>query len=106
MPAPCWLKLLKTSPCSAIPCSGPGLDSMRHIEKLSAGSRSKRQAPRARPGEPFPLGATWDGRGTNFSVFSEVATRVELCLFSENGTETRIDLPDRTAFCWNGYIPG
>ena len=79
---------------------------MRHIEKRSAGSRSKRQAPRARPGEPFPLGATWDGRGANFSVFSEVATRVELCLFSENGTETRIDLPDRTAFCWNGYIPG
>jgi glycogen operon protein len=79
---------------------------MRHVEKRSAASRFKHYAPRARPGEPFPLGATWDGRGTNFSVFSEVATRVELCLFSQNGTEIRIDLPDRTAFCWNGYIPG
>ena len=55
---------------------------------------------------PVPLGATWDRRGTNFSVFSEVATRVELCLFGSGGTETRIDLPDRTAFCWNGYLRG
>ena len=37
-----------------------------------------------RPGEPFPLGATWDGRGTNFAVFSEVAERVELCLFDHD----------------------
>jgi glycogen operon protein len=79
---------------------------MRHIEKRARASRGARQALRARPGESFPLGATWDGRGTNFSVFSEVATRIELCLFSPNGTETRVDLPDRTAFCWNGYLPG
>ena len=59
-----------------------------------------------RPGEPFPLGATWDGRGTNFAVFSEVAERVELCLFDENGRETRIRLPEKTAFCWHGYVPG
>jgi isoamylase len=59
-----------------------------------------------RPGEPFPLGAHWDGRGTNFSLFSEVAERVELCLFDERGEETRIHLPERTAFCWHGYLPG
>jgi isoamylase len=59
-----------------------------------------------RPGEPLPLGATWDGTGTNFSIFSEVAERVELCLFDENGVETHIDLPERTAFCWHGYLRG
>jgi pullulanase/glycogen debranching enzyme len=52
-----------------------------------------------RPGEPFPLGATWDGQGTNFSIFSEVAERVELCLFDRNGHETCVNLPERTAFC-------
>ena len=52
---------------------------------------------RIRPGEPFPLGATWDGKGTNFSIFSEVATRVELCLFDQRGNETHYDLPERTA---------
>ena len=57
------------------------------------------------PGEPFPLGASYDGRGTNFSVFSEVATRVELCLFDEAGQETRVRLPDITAHCWHGYFP-
>ena len=57
------------------------------------------------PGNPYPLGATWDGVGTNFSVFSEVATRVELCLFDDAGNETRVDLPEMTAFIWHGYIP-
>jgi isoamylase len=57
-------------------------------------------------GEPFPLGANWDGSGTNFSVFSEVATRVQLCLFDDDGTETQRDLPAQTAFCWHGYLPG
>jgi isoamylase len=58
------------------------------------------------PGDPFPLGATPDSNGTNFSLFSEVASRVELCLFDANGGETQIDLPERTAFCWHGYLPG
>ncbi len=58
-----------------------------------------------RPGEPFPLGAHWDGQGTNFSVFSEVATRVDLCLFDESGHERRVRLPEVTAFCWHGYLP-
>jgi isoamylase len=61
---------------------------------------------RVRPGEPFPLGATWDGNGTNFSLFSEVAQRVELCLFDADDQERRIPLPERTAFCWHGYLPG
>jgi isoamylase len=63
-------------------------------------------ARRVRPGEPFPLGATWDGGGTNFSIFSEVATRVELCLFDAHGHQTIVELPERTAFCWHGYLPG
>jgi isoamylase len=58
------------------------------------------------PGEPFPLGATYDGNGTQFSLFSSVATRVELCLFDDDGRETRIDLPETTALCWHGYLPG
>jgi isoamylase len=57
------------------------------------------------PGKPYPLGATWDGVGTNFSVFSEVATRIELCLFDAQGNETRVDLPEVTAFIWHGYVP-
>ena len=57
------------------------------------------------PGAPYPLGASYDGMGTNFSVFSEVAERVELCLFDADGTETRVDLPEVDAFCWHGYLP-
>jgi isoamylase len=58
------------------------------------------------PGRPFPLGAAWDGRGTNFSLFSEHAERVELCLFDEEDRETRRELRERTAFNWHGYLPG
>jgi len=58
------------------------------------------------PGEPVPLGAHWDGAGTNFSVFAEHASRVELCLFDEAGAEERLPLQDVTAFCWHGYVPG
>ncbi len=57
------------------------------------------------PGTPYPLGATYDGAGTNFSLFSEVATRVELCLFDDEGNETRFDLPEMTVLCWHGYLP-
>jgi glycogen operon protein len=58
------------------------------------------------PGEPFPLGPTWDGRGTNFALFSENAARVELCLFDPEDNETRIELTEHTAFNWHCYIPG
>ena len=58
------------------------------------------------PGEPYPLGATYDGTGTNFALFSEVAERVELCLFDDRNRETdRIPLPEVTAFVWHGYLP-
>ncbi|WP_149202969.1 glycogen debranching protein GlgX [Actinotalea subterranea] len=57
------------------------------------------------PGKPYPLGATFDGSGTNFALFSEVAERVELCLIGEDGTEERIDLPEVDAFVWHAYLP-
>ncbi len=58
------------------------------------------------PGKPFPLGPMWDGEGTNFSLFSENAERVELCLFDESDRETRIELTERTAYQWHGYLRG
>ncbi len=58
------------------------------------------------PGEAFPLGPVWNGNGTNFSIFSENAERVELCLFDEHGNEERIELRERAAFNWHCYLPG
>ncbi|OOG22430.1 glycogen debranching enzyme GlgX [Thioalkalivibrio denitrificans] len=59
------------------------------------------------PGEPYPLGSTWDGEGTNFSVFSEVAERVELCLLDEQGGQSQAhELREVSAHCWHGYMPG
>lgn len=57
------------------------------------------------PGRPYPLGATYDGSGTNFALFSAVAERVELCLVDADGSERRIDLPEVDAFVWHGYLP-
>lgn len=58
-------------------------------------------------GRPFPLGATWDGKGVNFALFSAHASKVELCLFDDTGeTElTRIELPEYTDEIWHGYLP-
>jgi len=58
------------------------------------------------PGHPFPLGAVWEGEGTNFSIFSEHAERVELCLFDDDDVEQRVELRERTAFNWHGFLPG
>ncbi|MDQ3963011.1 MAG: glycogen debranching protein GlgX [Actinomycetota bacterium] len=58
------------------------------------------------PGSRSRLGATWDGEGTNFAVFSEHAEAVEICLFDSDGRETRVRLPEATAFVWHGYLPG
>src|SRR5215213_8765687 len=58
------------------------------------------------PGRPYPPGATWDGEGTNFALFSEAAHGVELCLFDRKGAETRIPLTEVTAHVWHGYVPG
>jgi isoamylase len=57
------------------------------------------------PGKPYPLGATYDGGGTNFSLFSEVADQVELCLFDDDGAERRVPLEEVDASCWHGYLP-
>ncbi|MBV7363732.1 glycogen debranching protein GlgX [Actinomycetaceae bacterium TAE3-ERU4] len=58
------------------------------------------------PGKPYPLGATYDGSGTNFALYSSVATKVELCLLDENLNETRIPLNEVDASVWHGYLPG
>jgi glycogen operon protein len=66
----------------------------------------QRANPGSSVGRPHPLGATWDGRGTNFALFSANAERVELCLFDRQGKrETRrVALPDRTEDVWHGYF--
>ncbi|HEY9482355.1 MAG TPA: glycogen debranching protein GlgX, partial [Micromonosporaceae bacterium] len=58
------------------------------------------------PGQRYPLGATYDGTGTNFALLSEVATKVELCLFDAAGTEERVGLHEVDAYVWHAYIPG
>ncbi|MFZ4638923.1 MAG: glycogen debranching protein GlgX [Nodosilinea sp.] len=56
------------------------------------------------PGRPHPLGATWDGAGTNFALFSENATGVDLCLFDDQGRETRLPLTEVENYVWHGYL--
>lgn len=56
-------------------------------------------------GDPEPLGASYDGKGVNFTLFSQHAGRVELCLFDEQGAEQRLDLPGRSGDIWHGYVP-
>jgi glycogen operon protein len=58
------------------------------------------------PGQPYPLGATYDGAGTNFAVFSETAERIELCLLAEDGSETSVELRETDAFVRHAYLPG
>ncbi|MER7127347.1 glycogen debranching protein GlgX [Streptosporangium saharense] len=58
------------------------------------------------PGDPYPLGATYDGAGTNFALFTEAAERVELCLFDEKNHETRVTFTECEGYVWHGYLPG
>ncbi len=58
------------------------------------------------PGRPYPLGATYDGAGVNFALFSEVAEKVELCLIGERGAETRVEMRETDAFVHHVYLPG
>ena len=58
------------------------------------------------PGSAYPLGATYDGAGVNFSIFSEHATKVELCLFDDDGNEERIRLPEMDGYVWHAFLPG
>ena len=73
--------------------------------------RSRAARPAARrereqwPGKAYPLGATYDGTGTNFALFSEVAERVEVCLFDADGTESRVPLIEVDGFVWHGFLP-
>jgi isoamylase len=73
--------------------------------KEIASSPTEEQPVQPWPGSPYPLGATYDGAGTNFALYSEVAERVELCLFAADGTETRIRLPEVDGLVWHGYLP-
>ncbi|MGI4020911.1 MAG: glycogen debranching protein GlgX [Janthinobacterium lividum] len=57
------------------------------------------------PGNPYPLGATWDGKGVNFALFANNATGVELCLFDNNNNETKIQIKERTHHIWHVYLP-
>ncbi|MFC4535977.1 alpha-amylase family glycosyl hydrolase, partial [Sphaerisporangium dianthi] len=58
------------------------------------------------PGDPYPLGATYDGAGTNFALYTEVGERVELCLFDDGNEEERVTLTECEGFVWHGYLPG
>ncbi|HEY8828359.1 MAG TPA: alpha-amylase family glycosyl hydrolase, partial [Jatrophihabitantaceae bacterium] len=73
-------------------------------EKLTAADVAPMD--RAWPGRPFPLGASWDGEGANFALWSTTATAVSVCLFDGDGRETPIPLDDTTYHVWHGYLPG
>src|SRR5687767_3253198 len=75
-------------PHASCPTPDPWHMTCRHIPPVSRRGVQLR----VWPGSPYPLGATFDGIGTNFSVFSEVANRVELCLFDDAGNESKVDL--------------
>ena len=57
---------------------------------------------RIKPGRSYPLGATYDGSGTNFSLFSEIAQRVELALIAQDGSQECLDLTEMDGFVWHG----
>ena len=59
-----------------------------------------------RPGSLYPLGASYDGAGVNFALYSQVAQKVELCLFDEHDAETRIEMTEQNSYVWHNYIPG
>ena len=63
-------------------------------------------APQVWPGTAYPLGATFDGNGTNFALFSEIADGVTLCLIDEEGLETQVPLTEVDGYVWHGYLPG
>ncbi|MGO9250683.1 MAG: glycogen debranching protein, partial [Mycobacterium sp.] len=57
------------------------------------------------PGTPYPLGASYDGAGTNFSLFSDIAEKVDLCLIDDEGNESRIPLDEVDGYVWHAYLP-
>ena len=97
-----------------VPCVGTSAELFTHDPPRIADGRAQLAldvggADRMReswPGRPFPLGATWDGGGTNFSLFSEHAEWIELCLFDDDGEESRVEMTQRQAQNWHCYVPG
>jgi glycogen operon protein len=78
------------------------------MASLLQGGAAEMKTLRVWPGRPSPLGATWDGQGVNFAIFSEHATRVELCLFDSPDAPSegsRVVLPEQTAHVWHAYLP-
>src|SRR5690606_6188786 len=95
----------KARPCTHCKRSrGHELD-LSHPCDFAPGGASTRRPMESWPGTAYPLGATFDGSGTNFAIYSEAAERVELCLFDEDGTETRVEVRDSEAFIWHCYLP-
>ncbi len=80
------------------------VDSHGSFEKEPSSLSVDRQMVESWPGTAYPLGATFDGSGTNFALFSEAAEKVELCLF-DDGVETRVELTEVDAFIWHAYLP-
>ena len=78
-----------------------------HQKGRKSNKKNSRHKSRVSEGSPFPLGASWDGLGVNFALFSAFATKVELCLFDETGQVEleRIELPEYTDEIWHGYLP-
>ena len=85
-----WLRMIMRSQDHPLALTAA---SLRHVQ--------------VREGKPFPLGATWDGLGVNFAIFSANASKVELCIFDNDGvTEIeRVELPEYTDEVWHGYLP-
>jgi len=79
----------------------------RELSQAPIVAPNVRRTSRVREGLPYPLGATWDGLGVNFALFSANATKVELCLFDLEGRQEleRIELPEYTDEVWHGYLP-
>jgi isoamylase len=88
------------------PCLERPTEPLLMPRKPSKKQATLRRSP-LREGLPFPLGATWDGLGVNFALFSAAATKVELCLFDDDGAKEieRIELPEYTDEVWHGYLP-
>ena len=80
----------------------------KRVRAVRAQDQEAAAGRRVWPGRPYPLGATWDGRGVNFALYAEHATRVELCLFDSPDAEReseRIPLPEQTDMVWHAFLP-
>ena len=86
--------------------TSPATDDATANDGSSAASSDNAPDPVVWPGNSYPLGSTYDGSGTNFALFSEVADKVELCLIDSDGAETRIEMREVDAHIWHCYLPG